>query len=345
MRGGVLKRALPAIVVCAVALGAADVPRLEPLTGAPPSPPDNPSTPEKVQLGEKLFFENLLSGEQRRSCGTCHKPQLLFTDGFTRAWGLHESELSRKTPNLLNVGWQRSMFFDGREKTLEDQASKPLENHLEMDLDPEAAAQRVRRDPRYRRVFDLVFPGEPITFPLIAKAIAAYERTLVSYDSDLDRYLLGDESALGDAAKRGMELFTGRAGCIRCHHGPLLSDHQLHYTGVPEREGDSPPGTKYKAASLRDVTRRYSFMHNGYFVRMEQVLDHYTRGGSAPEGAQSEVAPLSLAPQERSDLMAFLKSLNGRLSQLLDASARDYDVFDIKPEEDASNKAKAAVED
>ncbi len=327
------------LALLAAAMPAAEIPRLEPLTGMPPSPPDNPSSPAKVKLGEMLFFDQTLSGDGRRSCGTCHKPQLLFTDGFTRAWGLHESELPRKTPNLLNVGWQRSFFFDGREKSLEDQAAKPLENHLEMNLDPDLAAERVRRDPLYPRLFARVFPGEPISFALIAKAIAAYERTLVSYDSDLDRYLLGDETALSAAAVAGMELFSGKAGCIRCHHGPLLTDHQKHYTGVPERAGDSPPGTRYKTASLRDATRRYSFMHNGYYVRVEKVFDHYARGGSAPEGVRSEIAPIALSAEERADLFAFLKSLSGRVSQLDESSARDYDVFDLKPEETGSEKA------
>ena len=113
-------RVFPLFLLAALAAGA-DQPRLEPLSGAPPHPADNPATPEKVALGKKLFFDDILSGSGRRSCSTCHNPELYFTDGFSRAWGLNESELRRKTPNLLNVGWQQSMFYDGREKTLEDQ--------------------------------------------------------------------------------------------------------------------------------------------------------------------------------------------------------------------------------
>ena len=304
--------------------------RLAPLTGRPPAPADNPTTLEKVRLGKQLFFESALSGGGRRSCSTCHKPELYFTDGFSRGWGLNESELRRKTPNLLNVGWQRSMFFDGRAKTLEEQVAKPLENPHEMDADPAQAAARIASSPHYRRMFEGAFPGETITFELIAKAISAYERTLVSYDSDLDRYLLGDEQALNDEAKRGLAIFSGKAGCIRCHNGPLLTDHQRHYTGVPEDMGDNPPGTRYKTQSLRDVMRRYSYMHNGSLLNIGDVLEHYQRGGSAPAGLEAEVKPFELSAAERADLIAFLRSLNGRVNDLLAETPASSDIFNTR---------------
>ncbi len=322
-------RVLLLATFCALAAAAADQPRLEPLHGAPPFPEDNPPTPEKIALGKELFFDDILSGNFRRSCSTCHNPELYFTDGFSRAWGLNESELRRKTPNLLNVGWQQSMFYDGREKTLEDQASKPLENPFEMDLDPAEAADRVAAHPYYKKIFAKVFPGEPVTFDLIAKAISSYERTLVSYDSDLDRYLLGDENALSPAAKRGMKIFSGKAGCINCHNGPLLTDHQKHYTGVPENPGDNPAGTKYKTQSLRDVLRRYSYMHNGEMLKMDAVLEHYQKGGSAPEGVEAEVRPFQLTAEEKAGLVAFLGALNGRVNALLDESPSGTDIFNI----------------
>ena len=322
-----IHRAFLLTLLCALA--AIGQPRLEPLTGAPPFPEDNLPTPEKVALGKALFFDDILSGNFRRSCSTCHNPELYFTDGFSRAWGLNESELRRKTPNLLNVGWQQSMFYDGREKTLEDQAPKPLENPFEMDLDPAEAAERVGANAQYKQVFAKVFPGEPISFDLIAKAIASYERTLVSYDSDLDRYLLGNENALSPAAVKGMALFTGKAGCIQCHNGPLLTDHQKHYTGVAENAGDNPPGTKYKTQSLRDVLRRYSYMHNGEMLKMDAVLDHYQGGGSAPAGVEAEVKPFELTQDERAELIAFLGALNGRVNALLNDSPRGTDVFNL----------------
>ena len=320
---------------------AADRPGLEPLTRPPEHPADNPGTAQKVALGEMLFFDTMLSRGGRRSCGTCHKPVLLFMDGLSRAWGLHDMELRHKTPGLLNVGWQRSMFSDGRVKTLEEQVSKPLENHLEMDFEPEAAAERVARDPTYQQYFEQVFPGEPITFKLIAKAVAAYERTLVSYDSDFDRYLLGDKTALQPEAVRGMDLFSGKAGCVRCHNGPLLTDHLFHYTGVPEISGGTPHGTKHKTQGLRDVNRRSSYMHNGHYLKLRHVVDHYARGGSAPEGLAPEIEPVDLSDQDKSDLMAFLLSLNGRVMSALDGSTGTPDVFDVKPSERSDRSAEA----
>ncbi len=318
------------LLAAGVTAGEPDLPRLEPLLGTPPHPADNPSTPEKVVLGKELFFDNILSGDRRRSCSTCHKPELFFTDGFSRAWGLSETELRRKTPMILNVGWQRSMFFDGREKTLEDQVSKPLENTFEMDLSPEEAVDRIKRDGYYQRLFEKAFPGEPITFELVAKAIASYERTLVSHDSDLDRYLQGDEDVLDASARRGMALFSGKAGCIRCHNGPMLTDHQKHYTGIHEDQGDNPAGTKYKTQSLRDVMRRYSFMHNGNLLKIQDVIGHYAKGGSAPAGLKAEIEPFEVSLEETNDLVAFLRSFNGRISELVEASPQSADLFTIR---------------
>ncbi len=304
------------MLTCGLTSIASDLPPLTPLRGAPPFPPDNPPTAAKVRLGEELFFDSILSGNQRRSCSTCHKRELHFTDGLSRGWGLDESELSRKTPGLFNVGWQRSMFFDGRVKTLEEQVAKPLKNHREMALDPDEAVARIRSDPFYVRLFKNAFPGEDISFGLVAKAIASFERTLVSYDSDLDRHLEGDEAALSAAAKRGLKLFETKAECVKCHHGPLLTDHELHYTGVAERDGHGVPGAKYKTQSLRDSVRRYSYMHNGRLMNIRQVIEHYDRGGSAPPGLQAEIRPLGLSDAEKGDLIAFLASLNGRIHQL-----------------------------
>ena len=308
------------VIVCMALLAAVGTanapPKLVPLSGAPPFPADNPPTPAKIRLGEELFFDTILSGNGRRSCGTCHKRELHFMDGLSRGWGLDESELPRKTPGLLNVGWQRSLFFDGRIKSLEKQVSKPLENHREMALDPDEAVARIRSDPYYVRTFDQAFPGEEISFELVAKAVASFERTLVSYDSDFDRYMLGDEAALSPAAKRGLALFRGKAECIRCHNGPLLTDHDFHFTGVAERDGHEKRGTKYKTQSLRDSLRRYSYMHNGRMMNIRQVLEHYDRGGSAPEGLTPEIRPLGLSDGEKDDLVAFLGSLNGRIHRV-----------------------------
>jgi cytochrome c peroxidase len=283
----------------------------EVLTGSPPYPPDNPPTSAKVALGRKLFFENRLSGPRNRSCGTCHRPELMYSDGLSRAWGLQETELTRKTPNLYNVGWHHRLFHDGRAGSLEEQAAFPLRAELEMNLPPEKAVERLRDDPAYQKLFAAAFPDQPITWSLAADALASFERTLVSYDSDLDRYLSGDHAALSDAAKRGMALFAGKAHCANCHNGPLLSDQKMHYIGVPEMTGDSPQGRPYITPSLRDIALRGSYMHNGCFRTLDAVLDFY-EGKGMNHNVKGEAAPLTLTTPERSDLIAFLNSLNGR---------------------------------
>jgi cytochrome c peroxidase len=204
------------------------------------------------------------------------------------------------------------MFHDGRADTLEQQAEMPLRNELEMDLDPEEAILRISQDPEYHNLFEAAFPGQPMRWALAAQAIASYQRTLVSYDSDLDRYLNGDSTALSEAAKRGLALFTGELGCVRCHNGPLLSDQQLHYIGVKEAIGDAPQGSRYKTPSLRDVVLRAAFMHNGDLRPLDAVFDFY-QGKGMVEDEKNEIRKLAFTPQQRSDLVAFLRSLNGRV--------------------------------
>ena len=195
----------------------------------------------------------------------------------------------------------------------------------------------------------MLFPGEEISFSLVAKAIASFERTLVSYDSDFDRYLLGDAGAMSDSAKRGMELFGSKAGCIKCHNGPLLTDHKRHYTGVAERDGHGVPGTQYKTQSLRDSLRRYSYMHNGRMMSVRQVIEHYDKGGSAPEGFEAEIRPLGLTESEKDDLQAFLASLNGRVHRvpgdLLGRKPVESTQSSQSPDAADSGESGAAVDD
>ncbi len=300
------------LLVCATAgLLAAAEPGLEPLRGRPPFPLANPPTPAKIELGRKLFFENRLSGPGNRSCGTCHKPELLFSDGFSRAWGLREYELRRRTPTLYNVGWQQRLFHDGRVGSLEEQAAHPLRADQEMDLDPAEAVERLRRDAAYRQLFERAFPGRDLTFDLVAEAMASFQRTLVSYDSDLDRYLSGDSAALNEPARRGLEVFRA-SRCIRCHNGPLLSDQKLHYIGLPEMIGDSPQGTPYETPSLRDSASRASYMHNGAFRSLDAVIEFYQGAGRAA-APPSEVPPLAITAPQKADLISFLRALNGRV--------------------------------
>ncbi|MGH9842845.1 MAG: cytochrome-c peroxidase, partial [Blastocatellia bacterium] len=199
-------------------------------------PRNNPQSDSKIELGRRLFFDARLSADGTVSCATCHKPELAFTDGKAVAEGIAGRLGPRNSPTLLNALFYPGQFWDGRADSLEDQAIQPLTNPLEMgNPSYEAVVARLRLIPEYHDAFERVF-NKPITIDLVGKAISAFERTLVSGDSPLDRFVAGDQDAISEAAKRGFAVFRGKARCSRCHTFsdamPLFSDFNYHNTGV-----------------------------------------------------------------------------------------------------------------
>jgi cytochrome c peroxidase len=193
-------------------------------------------TPAKIELGRKLFFDARLSADGRISCASCHDPKLAFTDGRAVAEGIAGRRGSRNSPTLLNAMFNAGQFWDGRADTLEDQAVQPLVNPLEMGNDSyDEVVKRLREVPEYTAEFRIVF-GSEVKIDLIGKAIAAYERALVSGDSPLDHFVAGDQDAISESAKRGFALFRGKARCSRCHTFsdalPFFTDFNYHNTGV-----------------------------------------------------------------------------------------------------------------
>jgi cytochrome c peroxidase len=180
-------------------------------------PPDNPLTPEKVNLGQKLFFDGRLSADGTVACATCHDPARAFTDGRSVSIGIHGRAGQRNAPTVLNALYNKTQFWDGRVKTLEEQAALPIVNPIEMGQPTlDAAVAKLASTEEYRRAFLNVF-GRPVNGPDMLRAIAAYERTLVSFDSPFDHFIAGDKNAIDDAAKRGWELFNTKARCNKCH--------------------------------------------------------------------------------------------------------------------------------
>jgi cytochrome c peroxidase len=199
-------------------------------------PKKNPLSPAKVELGRRLFFDPRLSADGKISCSSCHKPELAFTDGKKLAEGIEGRLGTRNSPTLLNVTFNTAQFWDGRVNTLEEQAVEPLINPLEMGNRSYAeVVDRLRAIDEYKREFRSVFSSD-VSIEALGQAIAAYERTLVSGDSDFDRYIAGDQYALSDNAKRGLATFRGRGRCSRCHtiseHRPFFTDYGFHNTGV-----------------------------------------------------------------------------------------------------------------
>ena len=285
-----------------------------------PHPADNQPTAERIALGARLFADPRLSENGRIACASCHDPLLGFADGqrLSRA-GATGAELRRHTPALWNLAWAPALYWDGRAASLEDQARFPLSHPDEMASTPEAAARRLGHDAGMVAAFARAFPGTAgITGEQVLRAIAAFERTLVSPPTAFDRWIAGDDSALAEDARRGFRLFTGRAGCVRCHSGFAFTDHAFHDIGLPGADpgrgaiiGLAAANHGFKTPGLREIAWTAPYMHDGSLQTLEDVVRHYESGGVArPTRSRDMPAPFSLTDEERSDLVAFLDVLS-----------------------------------
>jgi cytochrome c peroxidase len=310
-----------------------------------PIPEANPQTPEKVELGKKLFFDRRLSGDGTMSCATCHDPEQGFSDGLDISMNYPTTKNWRNSPTLINVAFARFLFHDGRAESLEDQALFPMMSAFEMNQNLDYLEEEIRSVPEYVEAFQKVFEAD-VTRERIAMAIAAFERTIVSVNAPLDRYLRGEADALSPAARRGLEVFSGNGKCLDCHFGVNLSDDGFYALHVPENPAykDDPrvaatrrfvakvyhfkdyktlaedPGRylitydmkdwkAFKTPTLREIAKTAPYMHNGIFNTLDEVIDFFDRGGG--EG-NAELKPLQLAAEEKQDLKAFLlEALSG----------------------------------
>jgi len=290
-----------------------------------PVPTDNPPPPAKVALGERLFFEPLLSADGNLSCSSCHKPEHVFSDTVAVSPGVYGRRGTRNAPSIVNAAYGESFFWDGRAATLEDQVLHPIQAPNEMDMSLDSVLQRLRGKPEYRERFTSAFPDGEVSAPNLARAIASYVRTLRSGDSPFDRFFTGDSTALSTEARDGFRLFVGRARCSLCHSGPTLTDQSFHNTGVAWRDGmlaDSGRAVvtgardalgAFKTPSLRNVARTAPYMHDGSIATLEAVIDFYAAGGRGdgrnnPHKSE-RITGFTLTPRDRSDLIAFLESL------------------------------------
>jgi cytochrome c peroxidase len=311
-------------VLSAVSRQTSSTPGAAPLPPAAPAPADNPATPEKIALGKQLFFDSRLSGDNKMSCAACHMPEKAFTDGRPKARGAAGKELSRNTLSLLNVGFRTTYFWDGRTGTLEEQALVPIRSPEEMNQDLGQLEKELNAVSGYVEEFQNVF-GTPVTREGIAKALAAFERTIVTRNSPFDRYLAGDASALSEEARQGWGLFRD-ADCIRCHNGPTFSDGEFYRLGPAfgDKGRGAITGRKddlyaFRTPGLRDVARTAPYMHDGSFETLDQVVAFYYRQtpGRPPMGLPLAIEPLlGRSFSEIPLIIAFLEALSGELSQV-----------------------------
>lgn len=283
--------------------------------GLPPvvHPADNPSTEEKILLGKQLYFDGRLSADNKVACVTCHDPAKGFSNGEQFATGVEGKKGGRNSPTVINSAYQKYQFWDGRAKSLEDQALGPIQNPIEMNMPLDEVVAKLNNIPGYKEQFQKVF-GTDVTSEGIAKAIAAYERTVLSHDAPYDRFKAGDKTAMSEAAQRGMKLFFNKANCSACHAGPNFTDNTFHNIGVPGADEGRTVISKalgdkgaFKTPTLREIARTAPYMHDGCYKTLEEVIAHYAKGGTAHPQLDEELYPLKLTPEETSDLITFLK--------------------------------------
>lgn len=303
---------------------------------------DNPSTPAKVALGRLLFFDPVLSNDNRTSCAHCHHPDLGFSDGLARGRGYGAEGagsqrrdgivLPRHTTALWNAAYAPRLYADGRAKDLEDQARFPIVTDEEMKQDPETLVAELKALDEYGPLFDRAFDGRngsAITFDNVCRALAAFERTLVSRRSRYDRFMAGDSRALTPAEKRGRTLFLSeRTRCASCHVPPLFTNSEFRVTGVGDVSGLPPdphkdtaepgrgggPNSAYLVPTLRNVALHPPYMHNGSLKSLPEVVDFYSHGGGRGRGLDlprqdAAIRPFALSATEKRDLIAFLGAL------------------------------------
>lgn len=285
-------------------------------------PTQNLMTPEKVSLGKRLFFDKNLSKDRSISCGTCHDPAKGFSNGETFAKGVSGRLSQRNVPTIVNRLFGQTQFWDGRAETLESQAQGPLFNPDEMAMDENLLIERLQADTVYYQLFQDAFDAEP-TLDSVLKAIAAYERTVVSAATAFDRYEWnGEKKALSESAIRGIALFRGKARCSTCHIGTNFTDDKFHNLGAGIGEGQSDPGRaavtkkskdfgRFKTPTLRNITLTAPYMHDGSLATLEEVITFYDQGGRPNPNLDEEIKPLQLTDAEKADLLEFLKSLTG----------------------------------
>ncbi|KQP17382.1 cytochrome c peroxidase [Methylobacterium sp. Leaf100] len=281
-------------------------------------PAFNPYSPEKAALGQRLFFDPMLSGAGSMSCASCHDPQKAWGENRPRGIGEVGMPMKLRTPTLLHVATAPILGWDGKFRSLENVTFTPISSPVVMNLPESVLIQRLRGDAGYVQDFAAAFPNGAITRTTIEQALATYQRTIQPGLSAFDRWIAGDARAISLRAQDGFRLFTGKARCAECHSGSAFTDASFHDIGVGQGEdigrGAFFPSSRmlryaFKTPTLRDVAIRAPYMHDGSVATLEAVIDLYDRGGIDRPSRAADVRPLNLTASEKADLLAFLKTL------------------------------------
>lgn len=293
-------------------------------------PIDNPQTEEGIALGKRLFFDRILSGDQSISCANCHSPQNAFTDNTATSTGIDGINGNRNSMPLFNLAWNYSERFawDGKELSLERQALEPVENPVEMHSDWDNVVDRLQNHPEYPQLFERAFNTNTITKELAVKAIAQFERTLISANSKFDKFSLG-EATLTAQEQNGLDVFLreDKGDCFHCHgnpNNPLWTDNDFHNNGLDETfldmglgavTGDPNDNGKFRTPSLRNLEFTAPYMHDGRFATIDDVINFYSEGLKRsptidPLMKNIDAGGVQLSNQDKADLKAFLLTLS-----------------------------------
>lgn len=293
-------------------------------------PNDNPQTVEGIALGKKLFFDKILSANGTQACASCHAPQNAFTDNTPTSSGIDGVFGTRNSMPLFNLAWNYNERYnwDGTALSLERQAEEPVENPIELHSNWDDAVDRLQQHPEYPELFRLAFKTSTITKELTTKAIAQFERTLISANSKFDKYTLG-QANLTSQELNGLDIFLreDKGDCFHCHgspNNPLWTDNLFHNNGLDssfldlglgEVTGDPNDNGKFRSPSLRNLAFTAPYMHDGRFSSLDEVINHYSEGLQDsptidPLMKKIDEGGVQLTTQEKADLKAFLLSLS-----------------------------------
>ena len=293
----------------------------------------DPPTPQRVRLGRWLFFDKRLSADNTISCASCHRPENAFSEPTPVSTGIDGQKGGRKAPSFVNQAWNPlpHFFWDGRAKSLEDQAGGPMINPIEMgNKDHAEVIAKLSKISGYRKYFKEAFGSEEITIERVTKAIADYERTRMSGNSAWDRYVAGDKTALSADAKKGRRLFFGNGFCNNCHKGPNLTDNEFHNLGIGwdaaakkfsdigrfEVTKEEKDKGSFKTPGLRDISKRGPYMHDGSVKTLEEVVKLYSKGGIPNPQLDRKIdrryaEQLDFSEAQVMQLVEFMKALDG----------------------------------
>lgn len=281
-------------------------------------PDDEEPTKEEIILGKTLFFDTRLSINDKQSCATCHNPDLGFSDGLAFGLGTMGKKVGRNAPHIFNLAWNVTFFWDGRAKSLEEQALGPIEAGGEMNMPLETLIPKLKNVKGYQKLFTAAYGKDSINKENVGKAIAAFERTIIVDDTPFDRYMKGDKNAISPDAINGLALFQGKARCIQCHDGPNFTDNSFHNIGVKGEDigrgkfmkNDRTLDGAFKTPGLRNIIYSAPYMHDGSEATLEDVVRFYNKGGDDVKNKSKLIVPLGLTEKEILDVVAFLGTLN-----------------------------------